>query len=416
MINKTIFPLFVSIFFSLIIGTLVYKQIIYPTIIPMVIKGGASIFSDWTVILNASDCYQKGHDVYIKNPCDFWDRKHVYGEILLKIPYLKIFSKFYYFYFPIIMSFLFLFSASYCLFQLENIRQFILLTILVFSIPVILVIERSNIDMIIFISMILLSKYNNYFLKYLLIIFSSITKFYPILLSLIFLFEKNKKNLFLNLFFVLSIFFILIGTQYENIIKIFDNKGQFIGYGYGLYEFSFIGFLKFLTTLNIVFEGVSYNWIKYIFVIIFILIPLIFFNLSYNLTIKQTFNKFNVDDANFEDRLYFLSSTIIIFCYFFFSNFLYREIFFLGLLPLILLSRRTEGNRILSFYYYLIIAKFLLTTLFVYFYQNYDSSMLKPLMIFFKHTLDFYLIFLVLRLYTNIIILFFRKIFLKISI
>lgn len=222
--------------------------------------------------------------------------------------------------------------------------------------------------------------------------------------------------MFLNLFFVLSIFFILIGTQYENIIKIFDNKGQFIGYGYGLYEFSFIGFLKFLTTLNIVFEGVSYNWIKYIFVIIFILIPLIFFNLSYNLTIKQTFNKFNVDDANFEDRLYFLSSTIIIFCYFFFSNFLYREIFFLGLLPLILLSLRTEGNRILSFYYYLIIAKFLLTTLFVYFYQNYDSSMLKPLMIFFKHTLDFYLIFLVLRLYTNIIILFFRKIFLKISI
>ena len=86
----------------------------------MVIKGGASIFSDWTVILNASDSYQKGHDVYIKNPCDFWDRKHVYGEILLKIPYLKIFSKFYYFYFPIIMSFLFLFSASYCLFQLER--------------------------------------------------------------------------------------------------------------------------------------------------------------------------------------------------------------------------------------------------------------------------------------------------------
>ena len=222
--------------------------------------------------------------------------------------------------------------------------------------------------------------------------------------------------MFLNLFFVLSIFFILIGTQYENIIKIFDNKGQFIGYGYGLYEFSFIGFLKFLTTLNIVFEGVSYNWIKYIFVIIFILIPLIFFNLSYNSTIKQTFNKFNIDDANFEDRLYFLSSTIIIFCYFFFSNFLYREIFFLGLLPLILLSRRTEGNRILSFYYYLIIAKFLLTTFFVYLYQNYDSSMLKPLMIFLKHTLDFYLIFLVLRLYTNIIILFFRKIFLKISI
>ena len=132
--------------------------------------------------------------------------------------------------------------------------------------------------------------------------------------------------------------------------------------------------------------------------------------------IFSAFNKFNIDNANFEDRLYFLSSTIIIFCYFFFSNFLYREIFFLGLLPLILLSRKTEENKILSFYFYLIIAKFLLTTIFVYLYQNYNSSMLKPSMIFLKHTLDFYLIFLVLRLYMNIIVLFFRKIFLKIYI
>ena len=40
----------------------------------MVIKGGASLFADWTVILNASDCYQKGYDVYLNNPCDYWNK------------------------------------------------------------------------------------------------------------------------------------------------------------------------------------------------------------------------------------------------------------------------------------------------------------------------------------------------------
>ena len=57
----------------------------------MVINGGASLFADWTVILNANDCLQKGYDVFLENPCDHWNRKHVYGNLLLNIPFIKIF-------------------------------------------------------------------------------------------------------------------------------------------------------------------------------------------------------------------------------------------------------------------------------------------------------------------------------------
>ena len=87
--KKNILNLFLTISISAIVGLLIYKQLLYPTIIPMVIKGGASLFADWTVILNANNCLANGYDVYLENPCDHWNRKHVYGEILLNIPYIK---------------------------------------------------------------------------------------------------------------------------------------------------------------------------------------------------------------------------------------------------------------------------------------------------------------------------------------
>ena len=83
--TKNIFPLILAIFFTTIIAFLIIKQIVYPTIIPMVTNGGATLFADWTVILNANNCLEKGYDVFVENPCDNWNRKHVYGEILLKL-------------------------------------------------------------------------------------------------------------------------------------------------------------------------------------------------------------------------------------------------------------------------------------------------------------------------------------------
>ena len=79
----------IFLFFSSIIYFLITKQIIYPTIIPMVKNGIINVFADWTVILNANICQEKGYDTYINNPCDPWNRKHVYGEILLYIPFIS---------------------------------------------------------------------------------------------------------------------------------------------------------------------------------------------------------------------------------------------------------------------------------------------------------------------------------------
>ena len=52
--TKYLITFLTSIFFSIIIFLLIYKQIIYPTIIPMIKNGIVHIFPDWSVILNAN--------------------------------------------------------------------------------------------------------------------------------------------------------------------------------------------------------------------------------------------------------------------------------------------------------------------------------------------------------------------------
>ncbi len=410
--TKNIFPLILAIFFTTIIAFLIIKQIVYPTIIPMVTNGGATLFADWTVILNANNCLEKGYDVFVENPCDNWNRKHVYGEILLKLPFIKTFPKFYYFYFPIIINFLFLYVISLSIFNLKYKRLFPILLIFVFSLPVILVIERTNIDLIIFIFLFLISRYNNLILNYFLIIISSIVKIYPILISVTFFFLEGKKKILFNFFFVLILVFILFILQYENFIKIFSNKNQFIGIGYGLYEFSFIGFIEFINNLKINFKGTNYNWIKHFYIFLFIIIPIIitfYFNHS---KINLIFSSSGLGlKNNFENRIYFLSSTIILVCYFTFSNFIYREIFFLGLIPALLYYKDATKHKILPFYFYILIIKFLLTSFLVFFYQNNIFLMFKPFMIVLKHTLDIYLISFVLRFYLNFLLELYRKIF-----
>ena len=142
--TRNIASLVITVFFSIIIFFLIFKQFVYPTLIPMVISGGASLFADWTVILNANNCLEKGYDVYLNNPCDHWNRKHVYGEILLKIPFIKTFPKFYYLYFPILTSLIFLYVLIYSIFDLKNKKEWILLSFFILSVPVLLVIERNK--------------------------------------------------------------------------------------------------------------------------------------------------------------------------------------------------------------------------------------------------------------------------------
>jgi len=167
--KKNIVTFLVLIFFSSIIYFLITKQIIYPTIIPMVKSGIINLFADWSVILNANLCQEKGYDTYVNNPCDQWNRKHVYGEILLYIPFISNFKNFYFIYLPVILNLIFLYTII-DFFKFENKIGYVCLIFIVLSAPVILAIERANIDITIFLLLILISRNKNILINYLILI------------------------------------------------------------------------------------------------------------------------------------------------------------------------------------------------------------------------------------------------------
>ena len=415
--KKNIIIVLTFLIISIIISLLIYKQIIYPTIVPMITNTNVSLFADWTVILNANMCEKKGFDVFVNNPCDHWNRKHIYGEILLYFPFIKTFPKFYFLYFPLFINLFFVWIIVNNLLSHQNKKNFLFLLVFLFNVPVLLAIERANIDIIIYIFAFLIAKNKNAFLNYFLITISTLGKFYPIFLSIIFLFKKNLKDIFVNLLIIFTLILVIFIFQIDSFKKIFDNLQQFSGYGFGVYEFSFTGGVRFINFFKIDIDGNNYSWIKYVFLFLFILLPTVLINLFYSKNIRQHNEIANLFFENtFENRFYILSSVLIIFCYFSFSNFLYREIFFIGLLPWILKKEKNSiDNNFLNSYFYILFFKFLLSTSIVFLSKNNIFPNFDPIYVIIKHTLDFYLISIVTHVFLFSLFSFYKKKFKNIA-
>ena len=394
-LQKNYKTLFLSILLSFIIFLLIYNKVIYPSISPMVKNGILFLFADWTVIVNANLCLEKGFDVFIKNPCDPWGRKHVYGEILLYLPFIDVLKKFYLFYFPIIMNFLFIYVFISFFNYKKSLKNYTFF-FFVLSAPFLTAVERANNDILIFLIIFLISKYRSLLTSHILILLGALSKFYPVCFGIIFLFKKEIKKILINLLLLSLFISIFIFFQFESLIKIFNTQTQFSAGN--VYAFSFQSLIKTIGYFQLVED---LKWLKTFFIVGFLLIP--FLSIVYLFTSKNNhFFKEIFTNNIFESRIYIISSITLISCYFIFENTFYREIFFLGLIPWLLRYEDQESN-IKDFYYYFILFKFLLTTLIIFLVVGQNDLLLdfKPLLILLKHTIDFYLmtiIFLVLSI------------------
>ena len=394
-LQKNYKTLFLSILLSLIIFLLIYNKVIYPSISPMVKNGILFLFADWTVIVNANLCLEKGFDVFIKNPCDPWGRKHVYGEILLYLPFIDVLKKFYLFYFPIIMNFLFIYIFISFFNYKKSLKNYTFF-FFVLSAPFLLAVERANNDILIFLIIFLVSKYRSLLTSHILILLGALSKFYPVCFGIIFLFKKEIKKILINLLLLSLFISIFIFFQFESLIKIFNTQTQFSAGN--VYAFSFQSLIKTIGYFQLVED---LKWVKTFFIVGFLLIP--FLLIVYLFTSKNNHFFREIFTNNiFENRIYIISSITLISCYFIIENIFYREIFFLGLIPWLLRYEDQESN-IKDFYYYFILFKFLLTTLIIFLVVGQNDLLLdfKPLLILLKHTIDFYLmtiIFLVLSI------------------
>ena len=282
------------------------------------------------------------------------------GNILLYIPYFPSLEKFYFFYFPFIIGFLFIYSVV-SLIKPKKFIEYFLLILIIFAPSSLLVIERANTDILIFLFIVLMVYSNSSTLNFAILTLISLAKYYPVTLMVNFFIEKKrsiKQIIIILLLFTLTIafFFYLTG---EN-LQLIQHKMKVISPTWGN-QFSIRAFALISNKL------VNYNYI------LILLMSYIFFTI-FTIIFFQFFKKINfinkIDIYSLEERLFILSGNLIFSVYLVTDNVHYREIFLILFLPFVMKLKNTFENKIFKYLLYFIMFRyifFIISNYFVFF-------------------------------------------------
>ena len=325
-LNYFLFFLFIVIILYYLFPNILYKFFI----IPIVKDKQIYLFGDWSVIFSAIKCKLLNYNIFINNPCDVYGRPHVYGSILLFIPYIEEYSIFYFWYFPIFINLIFI-AVIILHFNFTSFKEYFLCLIFILNPSTLLLMERLNLDIFIFLLMILLCYFRKNILNLLFISFLTLAKFYPVsLLPLFFIKNKNKNNkFFTNFLFAITFLFLVTFFLYldkDNLLEIVRNR-QLFSADYK-WSFNFFALSKIPILLNIFSENLlvlfsSFFSIVFVFLGVFLCKNILHKN-NYMLTRSWGYN----------ETLFLISGGVLVSTYFAFNNWIYREIFMFGLIPL----------------------------------------------------------------------------------
>jgi len=323
-----------NIIISLLFSTFIFyfwkSGIIYNySFFPIVKEGRLHIFADWAWVIKNGICKNLGFDILYSNTCPLFGKDNFHfniGNILLYIPYFKFLEKFYFFYFPLILCSIFIYTIIK-LIDRKNFLNIALLILIVFSPQVLLVLERCNVDLIIFLFLIIMVKINRPFLSFAIINFVTLLKYYPAALITNFVVER-KRSLNKNIFIILIFFFTLACLMYLSgeSFNLIRYKLNAVSSTWGN-QFSLHSFAILLSK----FKKYDFNTILIITLSIFIILSFSFYKYFQN-----TLKNIKLDENNFKYRLYIVGSNLIIAVYLITHNIHYREIFLIALFPLIL--------------------------------------------------------------------------------
>ena len=276
-------------------------------------------FGDIYHIQSSLICKLSGIDPLITNPCEFYNIRYQYPITWLFVfEYLNLdiednFRIFLFFFF----SFLFL---TYFFFLLVRIAS-----PLFFSTSSTLVIERGNVDLLIFSLTFLIVLFPSYYISLFIISGLSLLKIYPFFLFFYLLAKKDKKII------TISIMLLVIYFIYEVSIAKYIDKNHSImalSQSYGVQSIT-EGIFKTLEKINYAFITENQkNIIRLISSLVFLLICILFFLIGINSKKKIEFlNK------NIQKNLFTLGATIYIGSFIFYSNVDYRLIFLFFTIP-----------------------------------------------------------------------------------
>lgn len=348
--NIAISVIFVACIFFLWKLGILYSYSLFPIIVEKELR----IFVDWSEFVKISECYRYGVNVYVPNKCALTPLN--IGNIVLYIPPYKSLEKFYFIYFPLILGFIFIYTIIK-LIDRKKLLNIALLILIIFSPPVLLVLERCNFDLMIFLFLIIMVKINQPFLSFSIINFVTLLKFYPAALITNFVVER-KRSLNKNIFIILIFFSTLVCLMYlvGESFELIRYKLNVISSTWGN-QFSLQSFAILLSK----FKKYDFNISLVITLSIFIILSFSFYKFFQN-----TLKNIKFDESNFKYRLYIVSSNLIVLVYLVTHNVHYREIFLIALFPLILELK--DSKKIIFFRYFIL---FIILRLIIFYFTNY---------------------------------------------
>jgi len=303
---------------------------------PLYLFGSDQIFTDWNYIFNYYNCLNK-IDLSYKNCKEILNFKFVYPSIWFDIVNY-IYS---YFNYLIIFFIIFYVFLSYLILKKNNKIYYLLF---LFSPVSILLIQRGNNEILIFILVYLFSyffyfkKYN--FLSLVSISIATILKIYPIGLFLLLFFDDIKKIKYIKIisFITLTIIIYYFFVEFLEINKN-HNPGK-ITLVYGSETIFHI--------FNLLFDDIKINTFVFSFIslVVIIIISLCVGNKKYNYLNKNN------------EISFLIGSLLIVSSFFFNSSFEYRFIYILFSLPYLIdlsYSKQIKFGKYLIILIYLVL-------------------------------------------------------------
>ena len=290
------------------------------------------LFGDYKIILSWLECNYLGFDVYkidsIKN-CPNYYSVLLYGHIWLSVPFNSFLKIFYLNYLPYLTIALFLLSTVIII-NPKSFTEYLLLSLCIFNPSTFLALERLGLDLFVFLFTIFVCFNRIYILNWLIIFFLTFVKIYPAFLGVNIFLENIKRGFKKNLIIILSITIVSFIYLYFNFDKyklsLFDSgidAGE-AGYHYLFSIKALPKILKYVFNLN------------YILLLVIFYFSFIFIVYKFYKKIDENFVQITKNTFSTNGKLFILSGYISLICFITYSNYVYREIFIILMLPYII--------------------------------------------------------------------------------
>ena len=323
---------------------------------------GSSLFGDFNSVINWLECNAIGVDLYTKASL-ICNGKQVslfnYGHAILILPWSQTLDIFYRDFLPYILIFIFIFLTIKIIKPTGKV-EVILLFLCLMNPSTLFAYDRLNVDLLVYILAITICFNRIYFINWFLTLFISFVKIYPATLFINVFLEDQKRTLvkiclIIILIFLSTMVYFFYFADY--IMYFFSNmtSGK-AGYHYLFSLNSLPKIFKYIFNIN-------YQILLVIFYLSFILFVIkIYRNYSSSL------NEKNNEIYSLNSKLFMIGGFLTLISYIIFSNWLYREIFLILMIPYVLRSRIDSKNNIFFFLIYFFIARYFF--LFLYAYLN----------------------------------------------